>query len=129
SAAVTQYPRAWELVPSGGVPGSRLGAGDLVDVEGQLLEELEEELGVARAGVRVLAPLGLVEDLDDGVLDVAYRLELAVDANALAGAQRNAEYSALELVPKEGLVDFLGQAGAALAPTVRPLLSLLGWEV
>lgn len=129
SSSVTQYPGSWELVPSGGVPASRLGAGGRVDVEAQLLEELEEELGVAAAGVRVVAPLGLVEDLGDGVLDLAYRLELAVDPGALETARRNAEYTRLELVPRDSISDFLRGAGEALAPTVLPLLELLGWTV
>lgn len=130
SQAVTQYPGCWELLPSGSVPRARIGAGGVVDLQGQLLEELTEELGVPPAGAR-LSPLAVVEDLAEHVVDAAYRLDLEADPAELARhVQAADEHHQLAFLPldeavarPQGVLERARPDG--LVPTVLPLLGLL----
>lgn len=120
TSSVTQYPGCWELVPSGGLPASRAALDGAVDAPGQLLEELAEEVGVKPRAA--LVPLGLVEDLDEGVLDLCFLVETD-EAPTL-----NDEYDEIRLLPLADPRRAL--AAIALAPgqlvaTVEPLLGLL----
>jgi hypothetical protein len=135
SARVTQYPGCWELVPSGGVARERVAPGGAVDVAGQLREELEEELGVAPARVLAMTPLGIVEDLADRVVDVAFRLDVEGEPAALeAHVAAHAEYDALAFAPLADVLsdrfDLRALAGeAGLVPTVAPLVEMLAGRI
>jgi HAD superfamily hydrolase (TIGR01509 family) len=71
AANVTQSPGHWELVPSGGVERRQVRPDSSVDVAAQILEELEEELGIPCDRVLGVDPLGLIEDLDEKVIDLS----------------------------------------------------------
>src|SRR5262249_50107029 len=62
AADVTEHGGAWEFVPSGGIQPERAGADGIVDVGAALLDELEEEAGLAKHAVVETIPLGLVHD-------------------------------------------------------------------
>lgn len=87
SATVTQDPGRWECVPSGGLSQPDLGR--------QLLEELQEEWGLAPSGVANWKPFALVEDVEAGVLDIGLQVDLAAGAEPDPGA-RSAEYECFE---------------------------------
>ena len=63
---LTEAPGVWELVPSGGVEPS----GALVDVKAQVLKELREEIGLETSEVQTAGPVGCIEDLASGVIDI-----------------------------------------------------------
>lgn len=132
TSRVTQYAGAWELCPAGGVERSRVRGDGVVDCAGQLLDELHEELGLGREAVRALVPLGLIEDLDEHVLDACFRIDVApVTEDALAAwVRRHDEYDAVRLVTEPELRALLTRSPEErphfpLAPTVEPLLRLL----
>ena len=75
-AEVTQASGAWELVPSGGVTST--------DIAAQILEELEQEVGLAAADVTLLPAAGLVESLDSGVVDIVMPIETRLPAARIA---------------------------------------------
>ncbi len=70
-ANVTQYPDHWELVPAGGLGGAPERADGEVDWRAALADELREEAGLIG---RVEAPLGLVFDTVDPVVDLCATL-------------------------------------------------------
>ncbi|MSP59278.1 MAG: HAD family phosphatase [Myxococcales bacterium] len=126
ASGVTQYPGCWELVPSGGIARRRVATDGSVDVEGQVLEELEEELGVPSEQVMAIVPVGLIEDLDDGVVDLCYRIDVDADEEAVRrGILRHLEYIAVELLPPAEVVAFCTGRGEGMVPTVPALIDLL----
>lgn len=117
---MTQYPGCWEAIPSGGVAAARIIPNGGVDVEGQLLEELSEELGVATA-LRV-TPLGLVEDLADHVVDLGYIIDIdATEAELRAGD----EYDAVEVIAPDALHALCANHERPMVPVTGALLALL----
>jgi hypothetical protein len=70
AADVTEYPGALELVPSGGIDLSFVGADGVVDTAGCLLAELEEEVGIERTAVDETQTLGLALDRGQQGYDV-----------------------------------------------------------
>lgn len=93
-ADVTQASGAWELVPSGGAVSA--------DLEAQILEELEEEIGLARSQVAVMPPYGLVES--DGVIDVVMPLSTRARRDEILALHRglaSREYAELLICPAE----------------------------
>jgi HAD superfamily hydrolase (TIGR01509 family) len=122
-AHVTQYPLAWELVPSGGLPPSRLCSDGTVDAKAQIASELTEEVGAVVKGEPI--DLALIEDAGDAVVDLCYRLEVRADPDALSRhASANGEYDRIALLPLESPREAL-RAYDARVPTVEPLLELL----
>jgi 8-oxo-dGTP pyrophosphatase MutT (NUDIX family) len=119
SADVTEYGRAWELVPSGGIKPGRAGPDGNVDVETALLAELEEEAGLRRSDVLETVPLGLVHDIAQDGYDVCLALHVREDANI-----RLAEYDEHLLLPAKAAVDWLDARDRVVVPTSRALLEL-----
>jgi 8-oxo-dGTP pyrophosphatase MutT (NUDIX family) len=95
-----------------------------VDLAAQVIEELEEELGVEGARIRSSATLGVIEDLADGVLDIAVLVELNATEGEALTARRSDEYSEIRLIPADAATMILG-SWSQLTPTVLPLLRLL----
>lgn len=107
----------WQLPPAGSVDAGAARPDGVVDVVGQVLTELEEELGMPAASVRSPRLLGIVEHGGSHVLDlgIALATELgAAEIHALHEAHGNAEYDPLEVVARAGLPAFLERAGAML---------------
>jgi hypothetical protein len=95
-ASVSDYPKAWEFVPSGGLDHS-------TSPEDQLLIELEEESGISRAAVRRVTPLGLVFDDASSCLDLCYEIELSSPLSLSDLRSRADEYSEFRLVAGQDL--------------------------
>lgn len=110
---VTQYPGRWEFAGSGTLPGG-------VAPEDHVRTELAEETGIDPGSIRELAPIGMIEDLDDDCYDLCYRVELA---ELDPGSLRPSEYSELRVVPRAEAAELA--AGGAV-PTMTGLLSLTG---
>ena len=70
--------------------------------------------------------LGLLEDVDEAVLDLCYRLDARAEPDELTRhLGRNDEYERIELLPSEAPARALAGLGGPLVPTVEPLLALL----
>jgi hypothetical protein len=114
-------PGEWQLPPAGTVDGGAEGPEGRVDVLGMLFTELEEEVGLARADVRATRPLCLVEHAEGGLgshvldLGIAIETDLGIEAiRARHAAAADDEYGALEVVPVDGLGDFLAREAATM---------------
>ncbi|MBV9782985.1 MAG: NUDIX domain-containing protein [Acidisphaera sp.] len=120
----------WQLPPAGSVDGGAVDEEGRVDLRGQMLRELEEELGLPASCVASMRPICLVEHAESHVLDLGYALEVALDAPTLlrlrAEAAHAAEYHPLEVVALSALPARVAALGAALVPTARVFLTRLG---
>lgn len=123
---VTQYPGMWEFGPSGGVAAERVSADGVIDLKGQLLEELEEELGIRAGAVREVRPLGIIEDLAERALDACFELTVDASEEELRRAMDSRpEYAELELVPEERIASFLHAQSGRVVPLVDVAVRLL----
>jgi hypothetical protein len=123
SADVTQYPLQWELVPSGGVSVDHIGESGEVDFVAQVAAELEEETGIPRDRIIDVSYLGLIEDVDEHVVDVAMELEVELAAARLFDDRRSGEYRELALIPIDRALSYIASHGEAV-PSVAALLRL-----
>jgi hypothetical protein len=119
SPAVTEYPGAWELVPSGGVAPERAGADGVVDTEAALLAELQEETGLPGEAVSEVVPLGLVHDETQDGYDVCFALRLDE-----AASMRPVEYTQTAMLPASRAVEWLHEADRVVVPTSRAVIEL-----
>jgi beta-phosphoglucomutase-like phosphatase (HAD superfamily) len=126
SQDVTQYAGFWEFIPSGGVSRKRMADDGVVDATGQLLEELREELGISTDRVRRVLPLGLIEDVADRVIDLAYAIDLSATVEELQrGILQRGEYVEVQVLCASEIEKLLSTGRSTIAPTVMPLLRLL----
>jgi ADP-ribose pyrophosphatase YjhB (NUDIX family) len=125
----TQDAGRWELVPSGGLTPRALDAGGNISAETQVLQELQEELGVAASVVESVRPFLLVEDLDAHVIEVGFEITLAASQSDLeqATSQRSDEYAAIEWVETSELARFCDPGAHDVIAVSRALLAAKGW--
>ena len=126
----------WQLPPAGSVDASAAGPEGVVDIVGQLLAELREEVGLPAEAIDAIRPLCIVEHAAGGVgshvLDLGIGLATSLSAAAIHAAHArggNAEYAPpLSIVPMAGLPGFIAAAGALVnlqAPVFLRRLGLL----
>jgi hypothetical protein len=128
-AAAIYQPGMWQLPPAGSVDNHALGADGLVDLAGQVLTELDEELGLPAETVLTPRPICVVEHPGSHVCDLGMELVARLDAAAVLAAHRahgNNEYDPLRVVPFDALEDFTIEAGDLLVPPARVFLAKLG---
>ena len=77
-SAVTDDVGLWEPAPAGGL--------SIPDPTVQVLEELEEELGISKSEVESVKVCGLVEDVESRVFDIVFRLETATTSQEVRAA-------------------------------------------
>lgn len=95
---VTQGPGLWELAPSGGMDAPT--DGSMPDLSAQILKETREEIGLTPDQVSVLAPIGVIDDDESGVVDVILPLTTTLSAAEIKGAHAthgSAEYDVLHI--------------------------------
>lgn len=115
----------WQLAPAGSVDAGAVAADGTVDLLGQLLVELQEELGLPPGAVCEPRVLCIVEHPGSHVSDLGVALASRWDAAAILAAHRdggNAEYERLAVVPKAELTVFLAATGGVLVPSAREFL-------
>jgi hypothetical protein len=117
SPDVTEYPGAWELVPSGGVGWERVGGDGGIDVLGALFAELEQEAGIPGEAVAAARCVALVHDVAQDDYDVCFVLD-APDATP----SRRQEYAETAVVPVAEAQRLIERADSV--PTSRVLLGL-----
>ncbi len=111
---VTEYPGAYEFVPSGSISADKIARGR-VRFDQQLAEEFEEEVGLSPARIRAIEPFSLM-------LDVTHRLYVIGCTMALSGdlqvvRPRRREHDILHVIHRTALPRFL--AGHQMIPTSR----------
>lgn len=127
TATVTSYPGHWELVPSGGISADRLGPDRSVDFKGQILAELEEELGIRPEAVSTIRPFALIRDERQGYYDICLEIGLRASAAWTDSAfLPNDEYSEILSVPKSRLAEMVVTHGVNIVPTTMAILKARG---
>jgi len=122
--SMRSYGAFWELPPSGGVSGPAQGG--LVDVQGELLRELEEELGITAAHICSVEPVALLREKGTSCVDAVCVIHSNIPLAPRAAAfKANGEYTELCYVPFANLVEFLRKHSAHVVPTSLALLKLL----
>jgi hypothetical protein len=119
----------WQLSPAGSVDAGAVNDDGVADLRGQLLSELQEELGLATDTVGKPRPLCMVEHPGSHVSDVGLVLATDLTAEAVLAAHRadgNGEYQELRIVPEDQLAAFLAEAGETLVPPAREFLIRAG---
>jgi hypothetical protein len=89
------------------------------------MAELREELGIALDSIKPPRVCGLVEDVENAVFDILYRIETDLDAAAIETNQRQAgsdEYAEIAVIGLAALPAFLAAHERALLPALRPML-------
>ncbi len=127
SESVTQYPGYNELVPSGSVMTRFVSPEGGIDYQGQLLEELWEEVGIPATAVKQITPFALIPDATGHVLDIAMQIETELSAEQVLAAfeeipSPTAEYVSPFWLPLNQLQEFLQGQSSCLVPTSRNIL-------
>ncbi len=121
-AGSVYQPGTWQSPPAGSVErrsGTQGGGhvGGAVDLEAQILDECEEELGLPARDLAVLRPVLAIEHPGSRIVDVGMTLRTERHFSAVEAAWRvggNREYDRLAL---------LTSPGPALMPTTRALIA------
>jgi hypothetical protein len=128
-AAAIYQPGMWQLPPAGSVDGGALRPDDTIDLAGQVLTELTEELGVSASNVTAPLPICVVEHMDSHVSDLGMALVTDLDAAAVQRAHAthaNNEYDPMKVVSFADLPSFIEEAGDLLVPPALIFLRKLG---
>jgi hypothetical protein len=128
-AAAIYQPGLWQLPPAGSVDAGAMRPDGTMDVRGQLLTELREEIGLTAADVSVPHPLCLVEHDGSHVSDLGMAVSTPQRGAAVLAAHRargNGEYDPLLVVPFNDIAGFVERAGDALVPPAREFLCRAG---
>ena len=118
-SVVTDDAGLWEPAPAGGLSKP--------DPTAQILEELEEELGISKAEVEAVEVCGLVEDVDSSVFDIVFRLNTGLTAQevrAVHACRGSDEYAELAIVETSEVSAFLNTHSSDLLPALRTMLRL-----
>lgn len=117
---VSQYPNCYELAPSGGVrpPGRDL---DAVDLKVQLLDEMQEELGLDNAHVKSVKFFSLVYDKEEDAVELCAEIRLKPSRLILSSTS---EYSQVITIPCQELESFVKDHKEDFVPLSLLLLRL-----
>jgi hypothetical protein len=118
-----------QLAPAGSVDAGAVADDGKVDLRRQLLDELEEELGLPPNAVGEPRPLCIVEHPGSHVSDLGLALVTGLSAEEVLAAHRkmgNAEYERVLVVPEAQLAAFPFGAGEILVPPAREFLIRAG---
>jgi len=120
-ASVSDDNGLWEPAPSGGLAQP--------DPLAQVLEELEEELGIVESEVVSASPCGLVEDVVSGVFDIVFRLEtemMSQNVRVAFASTSGSEHVELAFVQPPDIGAFLRANRDRLLPALPSMLRVVG---
>ena len=118
-SAVTDDVGLWEPAPAGGL--------SMPDPKVQVLDELEEELGISKSEVESVQVCGLVEDVESRVFDIVFRLETSATSQEVRVAYTSRgsdEYADLAIVEFSKVPAFLHDHRNDLLPALQTMLRL-----
>ncbi len=116
------FPGCWQAAPAGSVEAR---SDDGVDLAGQLLAELQEELGMAASDIVSMRPVLAIGHPESRIVDIGFLLETPLSFEDVAHRHAtggNDEYDALRAIPAAGLADVLAQGNPTLMPSARLML-------
>ena len=122
-AGAVYLPGRWQAAPAGNVE-ARSGSSAL-DLPGQVLAELDEELGLQPEEVAHLRTVAAIEHTGTHVLDVGFLLRTALSFAAVEARwarKGNDEYDALRVVAPWEVGRLLAAPGPGLLPSARNLM-------
>lgn len=123
SQQVTSYPGYFELAPSGGLAEEFVLPSGQVDFMGQLLSELNEEVGIASDQVLTHKFVAVVYDHDDDCFDIGYELTLKSRPKCNeSGFVPNSELTQLFGIKKAQVPEFVKKYRETIVPTTLALL-------
>jgi len=114
----------WQLPPAGSVDQSAEAPDGTINFARQLLQELQEELGVSPERIEGLTPLCLVEHPGTGVTDFGIAMRTSISSAELLtahAASGNPEYEEMHVLP----IDAILSLGDDVMPTVPVFLARL----
>ena len=121
-AGAVYLPGFWQAPPAGNVEAR--GAAT-IDLAGQLLAELHEELGLQPAEVRDMRAVAAIEHAGTHVVDVGFLLRTPLSFTAMEARRMlagNAEYDALRVVAPHDVPRLLAGDEPMLLPSARILM-------
>ena len=120
----------WELAPSGGVDDSvRLDDGT-IDIGGQFLNELGEELNIPADAAEQIAPIALLEDSQTHVCDIVVEARLSIGAEMLFPLFNECgreEYVSIDVIPEYGIKGFVQLMKESMTPASMQILAYKGY--
>lgn len=120
----------WELVPSGGIDGSFISPSGEIDLQGHLLAELREEIGILPKEIsRPPTPIAEIEDRTSHVTDIGLILEASLSAQQITdrfSQLENREYLETKVVPFDELSQYVKGRSDTLATVSRALIAEAG---
>ncbi len=119
----------WQLPPAGSVDAGALRPDGSLDIAGQLLKELQEELGIAAQQVDAPQPLCVVEHPGSHVSDLGMAVSTGLDAAQVLAAHSaagNNEYDPLLVVADADIAALVARAGPDLVPPALEFLRRVG---
>lgn len=119
----------WQLPPAGSVDHHALRPDGSIDLIGQIITELTEELGLTANQVGEPRPFVAVEHPGSRVTDLGIMLDTALSGAAIKDAHRaraNTEYDPLMVVGTGEIAAFVADLGDALVPPAREFLLRAG---
>ena len=122
----------WQLPPAGSVDVGALQPDGTLDIVGQVLKELREEVGIDAAQVNKPLPLCMVEHPASHVSDLGMAISTSLSAGAVLAAHRtmgNDEYDPLLVVAEADIAAFVARAGADLVPPALEFLRRVGMPI
>jgi hypothetical protein len=122
----------WQLPPAGSVDAGALRPDGSLDIAGQVLKELREEVGIDAAQVNEPRPLCLVEHPGSHVSDLGMAINTGLSADDVLTAHRiagNDEYDPLLVVVEADIDAFIARVGADLVPPALEFLRRVGLPV
>ena len=105
-------PGRWELAPSGTLDTEAIDYNGRIDAAGFLMREMHEELGIEPSSANPGRIVGLFEMMPLHSLDLAIKLQLNLtndEVTTLFEKNNNQEYSALAVIPNDGIGAFVTQ--------------------
>ena len=122
-AGAVYLPGFWQAPPAGNVE-MRNGA-TTIDLAGQLLAELHEELGLQPGEVRDIRTVAAIEHAGTHVVDVGFLLRTSLSFAAIEARRvlaGNGEYDALRLLAPDDVPRLLAGSEPMLLPSARILM-------
>lgn len=117
---VAEYPMRFELAPSGGINNETLDEEGNVDLKAQLIQELEDETGIPKSGVKKVKFFALIKDHLRGSIELVATIEL----KTITVLSSTNEYSQLISLPKEEIKGFVELHKENFVPLSLELLKL-----
>lgn len=123
SSDITEYPKYFELVPSGNLDESVLQSNQMIDFKKKIIQEYCEETKLSSKTIKNIETLGFVKDNINKVYDICCLIEIQSTREEIFSAFENSdEYDEPVLISKNDLKSFVNSNQNHLVPTSKALI-------